>query len=296
MTGDGIKLILPGALYEKSDIVEPGPEAGPAHGAIGQLLGSPGTPCSAPKPSRPRRRGDRRPPLPRPRHTPRDCSRHKHSGGTRRPGRCRKPAPANVRTDGPVGDLIKLANAGVEPLVLLAFATNCGSSFNLNAEEIIYLKDLGVPSAVVTAILEHDKALKELPADSNAPLPPPPDWQSVPQPAAPAAANLAPPPQPAPPAYPPPQDLLAAAGRGRTRLLRCPVALRQLGSGRGRRALLATLGRSRQPLLAALLRRRPMGLYRLRMVLGFGLFVGLGAVSLRALASPPTLGLVLGAR
>jgi len=117
-----------------------------------------------------------------------------------------RPAPANVRTDGPVGDLIKLANAGVEPLVLLAFATNCGSLFNLNAEEIIYLKDLGVPSAVVTAILEHDKALKELRADSNAPLPPPPDWQSVPQPAAPAAADLAPPPQPAPPAYPPPQD------------------------------------------------------------------------------------------
>jgi hypothetical protein len=115
-----------------------------------------------------------------------------------------------------VGDLIKLANAGVESSVLLAFATNSASLFNLNAEEIIYLNDLGVSSAVVTAILRHDQALKELPADSNAPLPASAAWQVVPQPAAPAtpdaalAAQSAPPPNPPPPDYsPPPLDYSA---------------------------------------------------------------------------------------
>jgi hypothetical protein len=102
-------------------------------------------------------------------------------------------APPNVRAGGPVGDLIKLANAGVDPSVLLAFATNSASPFDLGAEEIIYLNDLGVPGGVVTAILQHDQALKELPANPGAPLPAPP-------------AN--PPPQdyPAPQDYPGPQD------------------------------------------------------------------------------------------
>jgi hypothetical protein len=104
-----------------------------------------------------------------------------------------------------VGDLIKLANAGVESSVLLAFATNSASLFNLNTEEIIYLNDLGVPSAVVTAILQHDQALKELLA-SNAPLPPPAAWQFVPQPPAPATADAPPAAQSAPPANPPPPD------------------------------------------------------------------------------------------
>lgn len=117
-----------------------------------------------------------------------------------------RPAPANVRTDGPVGDLIKLANAGVDSSVLLAFATNSDSLFNLNAEEIIYLKDLGVPSAVVTAILQHDQALKEQFANSTAPLPPPAAGQYFPQPAAPAEAAPAPAPQIAPPDYAPPED------------------------------------------------------------------------------------------
>ena len=121
-------------------------------------------------------------------------------------------APAHVRTDGPVGDLIKLANAGVDSSVLLAFATNSESLFNLNADEIIYLKDLGVPSAVVTAILQHDQALKDQFANSNAPLPPPADLQYLPPPppGTPASAGspLAPPDY-APPEdyYPPPPDM-----------------------------------------------------------------------------------------
>jgi hypothetical protein len=117
-------------------------------------------------------------------------------------------APPNVRTDGPVGDLIKLANAGVDPSVLLAFATNSTSLFSLNAEEIIYLNDLGVPSAVVAAIIEHDQALKGLSARSNAPLLPPPAPQFVPEAPAPDTAASIPPPPTEPPDGPPPPDYM----------------------------------------------------------------------------------------
>ncbi len=117
------------------------------------------------------------------------------------------PAPPNVRTVGPVADLIKLASSGVDQGVLLAYATNSASLFNLNAEEIIYMKDLGIPSAVVTAILQHDQALKEGGAGSN-PNPPPAlavqqfAPQAVAPPPAPAVVSA---PPPAVPAGPPPE-------------------------------------------------------------------------------------------
>ncbi len=43
---------------------------------------------------------------------------------------------------------------------MLAFVTNSTSTFNLGAEEIIYLNDIGVPSAVVTAMIQRDQVLK----------------------------------------------------------------------------------------------------------------------------------------
>ena len=105
--------------------------------------------------------------------------------------------PPNVRTNGPLADIIKLAHSGVDQAVLLAFITNSTSPFNLKAEEIIYLNDLGLPSNVVTAILQHDLALKELPAN---PPPPTATEQLAPEPVAPAASAQAPQP-------PPPTDL-----------------------------------------------------------------------------------------
>jgi hypothetical protein len=71
-----------------------------------------------------------------------------------------KPIPANVRAGGPAQEVIKLANAGVEESVLLAFVTNSTSTFNLNADEIVYLNDLGIPGSVVTAMTQRDRALQ----------------------------------------------------------------------------------------------------------------------------------------
>jgi hypothetical protein len=44
--------------------------------------------------------------------------------------------------------------------VMLAFVTNSTQTFNLSAEDIIYLNDLGVPGAVVTAMIQRDQVLK----------------------------------------------------------------------------------------------------------------------------------------
>ncbi|HWI57731.1 MAG TPA: DUF6600 domain-containing protein [Bacillota bacterium] len=81
--------------------------------------------------------------------------------------------PPNIRTSGPTSEMVKLANSGVDEGVLLAFATNSTSTFNLGADEIIYLNDLGVPSNVVTAMIQRDQQLKALPT-SAAPAAPVP--------------------------------------------------------------------------------------------------------------------------
>jgi hypothetical protein len=56
-------------------------------------------------------------------------------------------------------EIVKLARAGVEENSILAFIDNTAGTFNLSADQIIYLNDLGVSSQVVTAMLEHDSEL-----------------------------------------------------------------------------------------------------------------------------------------
>jgi hypothetical protein len=51
--------------------------------------------------------------------------------------------------------VVKLAKAGIEERVMLSFIDNLGT-FNLGADEIIHLSDLGVSSQVITAMLQHD--------------------------------------------------------------------------------------------------------------------------------------------
>ena len=72
-------------------------------------------------------------------------------------------------------DIVKLAQAGIKEDVMLTFVDSAGT-FNLDADQIIYLRDLGVSGAVVTAMIEHDFDLlsgaRQLPAnlsDSQSP-------------------------------------------------------------------------------------------------------------------------------
>src|SRR5258707_6249947 len=53
-----------------------------------------------------------------------------------------KPLPSGIRPTSPDAEIIKLANSGVEEGVMMAYVTNSPSTFNLAAEEIIYLKDI----------------------------------------------------------------------------------------------------------------------------------------------------------
>jgi hypothetical protein len=121
-----------------------------------------------------------------------------------------KPLPSSVRPTAPVAEVIKLADSGVDEGVMLAFVTNSTSTFNLGAEEIIYLNDIGVPSAVVTAMIQRDQALKELSANTApgpaapapaAPAPYPPETVPVPAP-----EEMAPQPDYTTENYPPPAD------------------------------------------------------------------------------------------
>ncbi len=100
-----------------------------------------------------------------------------------------KPLPPKVKLTGPAAEVMKLADSGLDESVMLAFVTNSTSSFNLSAEEIIYLNDIGVSSTVVTAMIQRDQALKQLSANAA---------PAAPAPAAPEPAPAEPEPTPAP--------------------------------------------------------------------------------------------------
>lgn len=59
-------------------------------------------------------------------------------------------------------ELVKLARAAVPDSVMLAFVTNSTRTFNLGADQIVYLHDLGVSSEVIRAMIEQDRRLREL--------------------------------------------------------------------------------------------------------------------------------------
>src|SRR5262249_27877491 len=106
-----------------------------------------------------------------------------------------KPIPVNIHPTRPLAEIVKLANSGVEEHVLLAYVTNSASTFNLSAEEIIYMKDIGVPEAVVTAMIVRDQRLRENSLVATVQTPEPP--------VAPSAGEVAPQPDVTAPQYPP---------------------------------------------------------------------------------------------
>jgi hypothetical protein len=111
---------------------------------------------------------------------------------------CYGQAPAAANLSPAAAEVVKLAGAGTSEDVVLAYVQNSQAPFNLSADHILYLKDLGVPSPVVAAMLTRDSALH---AQAPAPVVEAPPPQAAPLPmAAPAPA-----PEPAPPAAAPVQ-------------------------------------------------------------------------------------------
>lgn len=70
--------------------------------------------------------------------------------------------PPNVRLSPVLSEVVKLVHAGVDQPVLYSFITNTTGYFALGADEIVYLNDLGVSGDVITTMMEHDQALREL--------------------------------------------------------------------------------------------------------------------------------------
>ncbi|HEY0549524.1 MAG TPA: DUF6600 domain-containing protein [Verrucomicrobiae bacterium] len=55
-----------------------------------------------------------------------------------------------------LAEVAKLAQAGVSEEVMLAYVDKYSGSFNVGADQILYLNDLGVSSTVITSMLKHD--------------------------------------------------------------------------------------------------------------------------------------------
>src|SRR5260370_482829 len=102
------------------------------------------------------------------------------------------PAPAVSPS---AAEVVRLAEAGTSDDVMLAYIQNSTSTFDLSADQILYLRDIGLSSPVITAMFSRDNALRTQPQSSTydqklypATAPPPP---------APAVVT-APAPEPAP--------------------------------------------------------------------------------------------------
>jgi hypothetical protein len=67
--------------------------------------------------------------------------------------------PSDVDPNSPLAQIIHLAQSGISEAVLTSYASNSPTPFNLTADQIIYLKDIGVPDSVVQAMIQRDQQL-----------------------------------------------------------------------------------------------------------------------------------------
>ncbi|MEN7973705.1 MAG: DUF6600 domain-containing protein [Verrucomicrobiota bacterium] len=77
--------------------------------------------------------------------------------------------PAEIDPDSACGELVRMVQAGVEQGVVLAYIDNSLRLFNLDADRIIYLTDLGAPAEIIEAAMAHDRKLIDDGISSAAP-------------------------------------------------------------------------------------------------------------------------------
>ena len=88
--------------------------------------------------------------------------------------------PPNIYPSSPLAQVVKLTQSGVSEGVILAYVTNSGSTFNLDTDKIIYLKDIGAPDDLVTAMMQRDQVLQaQMAASAYQPPPPAPANETV---------------------------------------------------------------------------------------------------------------------
>src|SRR6266511_928921 len=70
----------------------------------------------------------------------------------------RTAVPSQLSTN--AAEVVRLAESGVEQEVILAYVEGY-QAFELSAEDLIYLKDLGIEAPIIAAMLRHDTVLKK---------------------------------------------------------------------------------------------------------------------------------------
>src|SRR5580765_6882147 len=108
-------------------------------------------------------------------------------------------APAPVAVSPAAAEVLRLAQSGVGEEVVLAYVQNSPGGFELTSDQILYLRDIGISSPVISAMLNRDAGLRNQPQSQAQPSAPPLAPPSVPveaplTPSAPAAV-ASPPPQ-----------------------------------------------------------------------------------------------------
>jgi hypothetical protein len=69
-----------------------------------------------------------------------------------------KRSPGRLQVSAWLAEVVKLAQAGIDESVMLSYVENAGT-FNIGADQLIYIRDLNVPNSVIFAMLQHDSEL-----------------------------------------------------------------------------------------------------------------------------------------
>lgn len=91
--------------------------------------------------------------------------------------------PPDIDANSPLAQVVNLVQAGVEQSVVLNYISNSAALFNLNADQIIYLNDLGVPTEIINAMMQRDQQLEQAGAAPAQPVQPVAVTETAAQPA-----------------------------------------------------------------------------------------------------------------
>jgi hypothetical protein len=92
-----------------------------------------------------------------------------------------KPSPAILSMSPWFYEVERLAKARVDDTVIFAYINNTAGTFNLTADQVIYLKKLGLSPQVINTMIDHDQEIISgvRPLPTSAPPPFPPEVQTA---------------------------------------------------------------------------------------------------------------------
>src|SRR5436189_1946211 len=64
------------------------------------------------------------------------------------------PVPTNLSPA--VGEVVRLAESGVGEDIIIAYIQNSQAPFEVSADQVLYLRDIGLSSQMITAMLNRD--------------------------------------------------------------------------------------------------------------------------------------------